>query len=92
MNPWKEKADKGRPILRLTYQQFKDLPEYSATNPTGTTIGKRWKRYDGAHDLVWLARGGIPYWVVGEYALHLTEPEKYVRIIWYKLVIIAPKI
>lgn len=29
---------------RLTRDDFDDLPEYSASLPTGTTPGKRWKR------------------------------------------------
>jgi len=28
----------------LTQKEFNELPEYSCSLPTGTTIGKKWKR------------------------------------------------
>lgn len=28
----------------MNFAAFKDLPEYSTTLPTGTTVGKRWRR------------------------------------------------
>lgn len=31
-------------IVRLSTPQFEEMPEYSCSLPTGTTIGKRWKR------------------------------------------------
>jgi len=34
----------------LTEKQFKDLPEYSCSIPTGTTIGKQWKHNRFAFD------------------------------------------
>lgn len=30
--------------ITLTQKQFDDLPEYSCSIPTGTTIGKQWKK------------------------------------------------
>lgn len=58
--------------LQLTQAEFDALPEYSESLPTGTTIGKRWKRE---------CRDG---WVVGEYTSK--EPKDrgdVVRIQWY---------
>lgn len=55
------------PTMRLTARQFKDLPEYSGSNPTGVTIGKRWRCLIGAHDLDWKRKGGKPRWVIREY-------------------------
>jgi hypothetical protein len=31
----------------LTWREFKELPEYSTTIPTGKTIGKVWKAHRG---------------------------------------------
>lgn len=55
------------PRLRLTPRQFEELPEYSASYPTGTTPGKMWKRLDGAHDHAFRRAGGQPYWMVMQY-------------------------
>ena len=65
---------------RLTPREFCSLLEYSASLPTGTTPGKRWKRLDGVHDR--LCKD--PCWVVGEYG----KPEgNSVPIHWYRPVI-----
>lgn len=72
-------------VLRLTPRQFLELPEYSCSLPTGTTIGKRWRRLDGAHDREFIAGGGKPKWIIGEY-LNSSGPAK-VSIYWYKPVI-----
>jgi hypothetical protein len=76
------------PELRMSYVEFKALPEYSATHPTGTTIGKRWRRHDGAHDPIFRQRGGIPIWYVLEYVAH-PDP-KLVGIKTYRPVIRVP--
>lgn len=34
----------------MTAATFKQLPEYSATIPTGVYPGKMWRRHDGAFD------------------------------------------
>lgn len=73
------------PPLRLTPEEFRVLREYSASYPTGTTIGKRWKRLDGAHDHDFVRRGGKPAWMIGEYAEH-PDPKK-VKVLWYRPVI-----
>lgn len=71
----------------LTKSDFDELPEYSCSIPTGTTIGKRWKRniyaFDpSAHD----PRTGnsIDDWYLCEYVQH-TDP-KLVGIIYKHIV------
>lgn len=51
------------PATHLTRAEFDALDEYSATNPTGTRPGKRWRRHDGAFD----PRCKKPFWLIGEY-------------------------
>lgn len=65
-------------ILRLTHREFDDLLEYSASLPTGTTIGKRWKRLDGAHDHAFIKSGGKPRWMVGEYTREVVKSDPIV--------------
>lgn len=36
-------------IVRVTRREFDEMPEYSASIPTGTTIGKRWRRNANAY-------------------------------------------
>lgn len=43
---------------------FRQLREYSASNPTGVYEGKMWKRHDGAFDQEFLAGGGKPVWLL----------------------------
>lgn len=31
-------------VCKMSRREFDELPEYSCTLPTGTTIGKKWKR------------------------------------------------
>lgn len=50
--------------MHLTKAEFEALDEYSATHPSGTTPGKRWRRHDGAHD----PHCKTPVWIIGEYA------------------------
>lgn len=35
--------------VRLTWAEFRALPEYSASAPTGATLGKRWKHNQNAY-------------------------------------------
>jgi hypothetical protein len=49
---------------RMSSATFEDLPEYSASRPTGVYPGKMWKRHDGAHDYEFRARGGKPEWLL----------------------------
>lgn len=55
------------PPLYITPREFDKLLEYSSTNPTGVTPGKRWKRHNDIFDQGFRARGGIPRWVICEY-------------------------
>lgn len=77
---------KDWPVIRLTQSQLDGLPEYSCSIPTGTTIGKRWKRDVNAYP-----RGygphPPPYWIVCEYAEHPTDPENKVAIIYKRIII-----
>lgn len=48
----------------MNYSTFKELPEYSASNPTGVYPGKMWRRHDGEFDGEFLAKGGRPVWLL----------------------------
>jgi hypothetical protein len=74
------------PPLRLTRPEFEGLLEYSATLPTGTTTGKRWRRLDGAHDHAFKLLGGKPRWVIGEYGA-VSKDGKKIDIHWYRPII-----
>lgn len=58
----------GLPEIVISRSDLQALPEYSCTLPTGTTIGKRWRR--DTH-IVGIARPqdkpGPSEWVIGEY-------------------------
>lgn len=75
------------PALRITAREFRALPEYSCSLPTGTTPGKRWKRLDGAHDRNFLAAGGKPHWMIGEYDPACPPGAKIIKIFWYRPII-----
>jgi hypothetical protein len=49
------------PLVFMERAEMLELPEYSVTLPTGTTIGKRWRRRDPQ------ATSG---WTMGEYVPH----------------------
>lgn len=55
------------PVMRIKARDFFKLPEYSATIPTGVTIGKRWRCLLGSHDFDFRKRGGKPRWIIREY-------------------------
>ena len=65
--------------LHLTRAEFDDLDEYSATLPTGTTPGKRWRRHDGAYD----PSCHNPVWIVGEYDPDDDGAGPNIKINWY---------
>ncbi|MGD9915724.1 MAG: hypothetical protein AB7S80_16730 [Rhizobiaceae bacterium] len=75
--------------LTITRAEFSALPEYSATLPTGTTPGKRWRRHDGAHDEDFLASGGQPMWLIGEYG-EVSADGKSVALHWYVPLVVIP--
>ncbi len=58
--------------VTITQKEFDSLPEYSCSIPTGTTIGKRWKRHDGIFDPTYK---GPYYWYIGEY-IDIGDPDK----------------
>lgn len=82
------------PILKLTPAEFLALPEYSASVPTGTTIGKRWRRLNGAHDMAYKRAGGKCEWMIGAYEEHPdpAQREKFCVTRWYKPVIVIPAV
>lgn len=59
---------------------FAALLDYSCSLPSGTTVGKRWKRRRNYYDE---SQG----WVMGEYVDH-PDPER-VGIVWRDLLVVA---
>jgi hypothetical protein len=55
------------PTMRITMREALELGEYSATNPTGVTPGKRWRRHNGAFDQSFKRQGGVPRWIIRTY-------------------------
>jgi hypothetical protein len=55
------------PPLPITMYEAVKLYEYSASNPTGVTIGKKWRRHNGSFDHDFVRAGGTPRWVICEY-------------------------
>jgi hypothetical protein len=79
-------------VVHLTKAEFDALPEYSASLPTGTTIGKKWKRNNFAHHLGLMRIDvlGLTFlfpspadWWMGEY-YDIDDPKK-VGIRWSKI-------
>jgi len=59
------------PIIYLTKSELDHLPEYSCSNPTGTTIGKMWKRDLNAQAPGLLRPYLLPHkWMVHRYDKH----------------------
>lgn len=59
---------KGLPAYYLTAAELNDLPEYSCSMPTGTTIGRMWKKDMYAYDPD--NRHLSPTWVICQYVEH----------------------
>jgi hypothetical protein len=55
------------PPMQVTWQEMRQLPEYSVTYPTGVVIGKRWRHHNGAFDQRFQRAGGVPRWVICQY-------------------------
>jgi len=70
----------------MTLDYFDDLLEYSTSLPTGTYIGKRWKRFVGPN-VNW--GGQQARWVMGEYADDPSDPDR-VLIIWRRITHVSP--
>ena len=91
---------KPSPTVQLTKREFDELSEYSCTLPTGTTLGKRWKRDQNAYRHPVCAHLHIfdgtrepdfrgPSWWMGEY---VPDPDpKMVGIRWYKIEIVGAR-
>ncbi len=63
----------------LTAAELQALDEYSLSMPTGTIVGKRWKRK------LWKVRGGYRYedgWLMGEYVAGPDGRPDYVGVVW----------
>lgn len=71
------------PIIWITQYEFNELSEYSASMPTGTTYGKRWKR-----NIYWRSECE-PEWWMGEYYDMGSETDTGIN--WYRIMIISPK-
>lgn len=70
----------GKRVVTMTPEEFKNLPEYSCTIPTGTTVGKRWRCNQA------FGTGRKPQWndwYMGEYVKH-PDP-KMVGIEWSRI-------
>ena len=69
----------------LSQKEFDELGEYSTSIPTGTTIGKQWKRNCYWH------KSHPKYgtlWCLGEY---IPDPDpKFVVIVWKEIIIKKP--
>lgn len=65
-------------LVMVTEREFRELPEYSCSLPTGQTIGKKWKRQKDYYDE---SKG----WLMGEY---IPDPDpEMVGIRWRDLVL-----
>jgi len=70
--------------ITLTLQEFRMLDEYSMTMPTGTRIGKRWRRL--------VEHEGAAVWLMGEYAAAANRKEDVGIIVkWYRVVLSDPR-
>jgi len=69
----------------LIQSELDDLLEYSCSLPTGTTIGKRWKKNVNAYQH---PHNPVPDWRMGEY-IEDEDPEM-VGIIWRRVVLLVP--
>lgn len=79
-------ARNGSNYVRLTEGEFNDLPNYSCSLPTGTTIGKRWKRREPYEDG---PPGTVHLWYMGEYVEH-PDPET-VGIEWFLIELLTQR-
>jgi hypothetical protein len=75
-----EPAAVNETVVQLTQREFDELLDYSASLPTGTTVGKRWKRRNDYHDE---SKG----WRLGEYVEH--DNPDLVGIRWRDIEIIS---
>lgn len=69
--------------LPMTQRELDELGEYSASLPTGQTPGKRWKCEVGSYDRQFIAAGGKPYWMIGEFDPNDDGKGKTIKLNWY---------
>jgi hypothetical protein len=77
-------ARKGTPEEVISKEELRKLLEYSCTLPTGTIIGKRWRRNvlePKIHHGV-LPRGTPAEWMIGEYYDIGSKTEVGIRWVW----------
>ena len=72
--------------IRMTAGELRELLEYSCSLPTGTKIGKTWKRNNAAYGR--RPPGTPPDWWMGEY-VEDPDPE-LVGIVWRKIIVMEP--
>lgn len=62
-------------------EEFRKLSEYSCTLPTGTTVGKQWRRRTPYSD-----SDGPPFiWYLGEFYMDASVPEGEIGIRWRRI-------
>lgn len=81
--------EKNFPRIRITWQAFQKLFDYSATYPTGVIPGKQWRRLDGVFDpRSHLPKHHpervIPRWYILEY---VATDDTHCEVKWYKPII-----
>lgn len=77
----------------MTLDYFDGLLTYNSSLPTGTFIGKRWKKFEGRDGRVVRPRswdGDAVRWVMGEYVeCDPPDPDR-VAIVWYRITHVSP--
>ena len=75
----------------LSEKEFNALSDYSCSIPTGTTLGKRWKRdLNAPRRFHRVEPDAPPNWCMGEYVPD-TDP-KFVGIRWRKIIVVKGKL
>lgn len=65
----------------ITRDELFSLPEYSCSTPTGTTIGKRWRRDVNAYRLP-VVSADRHEWMIGEYVDIGSDVEVGIQYSW----------
>ena len=77
--------------LQMTLKELTELPEYSLTLPTGTTVGKRWRAHPIRQACTCHCTGkpdpSCTQWSVGEYCPSSVQDS--VDILWRPVVIVT---
>jgi len=75
------------PPFAITMREAVRLSDYSASYPTGVTIGKTWRRQNGAFDQGFKANGGLPRWIICRYEEADDDDPKMAKIARYRAVV-----